>query len=152
MTRNRRGFTLIELLMVLTIIGIIASFAVPKLQDMKRRATATQILGDFDVVRHAAMSFYVDSGYFPAEAGRAAVPRNLRPYLPNGFSMAKPQWTIDYENWSMRKGSKFVKTGIAIGVSFNTSDPRLGQTAMRLAGNTPSFTMGSKYTLLVSGF
>ena len=152
MMRRRAGFTFIELLMAMTIVGILAAVALPKFRDVRRRASATQILGDFDVLRHAAMSFYVDSGYFPAEAGSAAIPRNLKRYLPNGFKMAKPQWTIDYENWTLQTKTKFTKTGIAVGVSFTTTDKQLGQTAMKLIGNAPSYTMGSKYTFLISGF
>ena len=138
--------------MVVSIIGILASVALPKFRQATRRATATQLLGDFDVLRHAALSFYVDSGYFPPEAGRATMPRNLRAYLPNGFSMAKPEWTMDYENWSLQNGSQLSKTGIAVGVSFTTTDEQLGAIAMLLAGNRPAFTLGRKYTFLISGF
>lgn len=149
--RRRLGFTLIEILMSLTIVALLASIAVPKFRDIRRRATATQILGDYDVLRHAVLSFYVDSSYFPAEAGKGTTPQNLTKYLPTGFSMKKPQWTLDYENWGAK--AKMFKTGVVIGVSFTTpGDPNLGRTAMKLFGNTPSYTIGSKYTLLISAF
>lgn len=152
MTRRRTGFTFIELLVVVSIVGILASVAVPKFRDVQRRARATQLLADFDVLRHAALSFYADSGYFPPEAGRAAVPRNLRRYLPAGFLMANPHWTMDYENWALQKRPRFMKTGVLIGVSFTTPNDRaLGATAMRLAGNRSGYTMGRKYTFVISG-
>ena len=150
--KSRRGFTIIELLMTLTIVGLLSSIAVPKFRDIRRRVTAAQIMGDFDVVRHATLSFYVDSQYFPAEAGAGKFPSGLKAYLPNGFKMKKPEWSIDYENWSMKTQSKYTKTGIVIGVSFTTPDTILGRTAMKLVGNAPSFTMGSKYTFLISAF
>lgn len=153
MSARRGGFTFIEVLMVVSIIGILAAVALPKFRDVQRRARATQLLGDFDVLRHATLSFYVDSGYFPPEVSRAAMPRNLRPYLPSGFLMAKPLWTMDYENWELQKRSRFTKTGIAVGISFTTTgDRELGATAMRLAGNRPGYTMGRKYTFLIAGF
>lgn len=148
MIRRRPGFTLVELLVVVSVIGVLASVALPKFLDVRRRAMATQLLGDFDVLRHAALSFYVDSGYYPPEAGSAAMPRNLRAYLPNGFSMARAQWTMDYENWPLDR--PLIK-GV-IGVSFTTPDTRLGATAMRLAGNRPGFTVGQKYTFVISSF
>jgi prepilin-type N-terminal cleavage/methylation domain-containing protein len=152
MRRRRLGFTIIELLMTLTIVGLLSSIAVPKFRDVRRRATATQIMGDFDVIRHAALSFYVDSGYFPKEAGSGAIPRNLKKYLPTSYKMKKPQWTLDYENWTGKTGKRYVASGIVIGVSITTPDTALGRTAMKLIGNAPGFTLGNKYTFLISAF
>ena len=149
--RHRIGFTLVEILMSVTIVALLASIAVPKFRDIKRRATATQILGDFDALRHAVLSFYVDSQYFPKEQSSGKMPANLQPYLPNGFKMKKPQWTLDYENWAV-KGSRVTKTGIVVGVSFTTPDSSLGRTAMSLFGNVPNYTIGTRYTLLISAF
>ncbi len=149
MSRRRRGFTLIEMLMVVTIIGVLSSIAVPKFRTVKRRALATQIVGDVDVVRLATMSFFADSGYFPRETGAGNIPRGLRPYLPNRFRFSKPDWQLDYDNWTSKKMSR--KTGIVIGVSFTTRDRALGETAMSLFGNNPKFTVGRKYTVVISG-
>jgi prepilin-type N-terminal cleavage/methylation domain-containing protein len=153
MIRTRRsGFTIIELLISLTIVALLASIAVPKFRDIRRRATAAQLMGDFDVMRHATLSFFVDSQYFPEEAGKGNIPVNLARYLPNGFSMKKPQWELDYENWALATGSEYTKTGIIIGVSFTTADTALGRTAMKLILNAPSFTVGDRYTFLISAF
>lgn len=148
--RARDGFTFIELLMVVTIIGILASVAIPKYRTVKRRAMATQIAGDFDVVRLAAMSFQADSGYFPPETAPGTMPAAMQKYLPTNFDFQKQDWTIDYENWETNAQSR-TTTGILIGVSFTTPDQALGQTAMTLLGNAPSFTVGNKYTFLISG-
>jgi prepilin-type N-terminal cleavage/methylation domain-containing protein len=149
--RRRAGFTFIELLASMTIVGILSAIALPKFRDVKTRATATQIVGDFDVVRLAAMSFYVDSGYFPTESGSGNAPKALKKYLPNNFQFTKAQWTLDYENWETKTQTKYTKTGIMVGVSITTKDKALGQTAMKLLGNNPSFTVGSKYTFMISG-
>lgn len=145
---RRAGFTIIELMVVVTVIGLLSSIALPKFRDVQRRAVATQMLGDLDVIRHAALSFYVDSSYFPPEAGVGEMPRSLAPYLPTGFTMAKAQWTMDYENWPM-SGVEGAPPS-TIGVSFTTPDARLGMTAMRLAGDTPGFTDGTSYTFLLT--
>ena len=148
----KSGFTIIELMIAMTIVGLLSSIAVPKFRDMRRRAEAAQIMGDFDAMRHAVLSFYVDSSYFPAESNAGKVPRNLAKYLPANFKMKKPQWELDYENWSLKTASKYTKTGIVIGMSFTTPDTLLGRRAMLLMGNTPNYTIGSKYTLLISAF
>jgi prepilin-type N-terminal cleavage/methylation domain-containing protein len=150
--RRRSGFTFVELLITMTVIGILSAVALPKFRDVKRRAAATQILGDFDVMRHATLSFYADSGYYPVETGPGAVPPNLTRYLPNGFKMTKPEWQLDYENWSMQTKTFYKELGVAVGVSFRTSDAQLGATAMKLIGNAPSYSLGERYTFLIAGF
>jgi prepilin-type N-terminal cleavage/methylation domain-containing protein len=150
MNHRRAGFTLVELMVAVTICAVLAAIAVPKYREMRRRATAAQIMGDFDVMRHAALSFYVDSQYFPAEPGAGTVPPGLQKYLPNGFTMTKPDWTMDYENWSMAIPLEESKSQALVGLSFTTADTNLGRTAMKLIGNAPSFTTGSKYTFLIA--
>jgi prepilin-type N-terminal cleavage/methylation domain-containing protein len=150
--RRRIGFTMVELLMSITIVGLLSSIAVPKFREVRRRATATQIMGDFDVMRHATLSFYVDSGYFPKEAGSGSIPKGLVKYLPNKYSFKKKQWTMDYENWTGKTSKAYKATGIVIGISFTVPDTNLGRTAMALVGSAPAFTIGSKYTFLISAF
>ena len=140
----RRGFTFVELMIVVTIVGILSAIAIPKFRDLKRRATATQIVGDFDVVRHAAMTFLTDSGYFPPESGAGQVSHGMQSYLPTNFRMAKEQWTMDYDY------VKFFGLQI-VAVSFTTSDKQLGQAAMKLLGHSTTFSFGGKYSVVISG-
>jgi prepilin-type N-terminal cleavage/methylation domain-containing protein len=144
MTSTRRGFTFVELMIVVTIVGILASIAIPKFRDLKRRATAAQILGDFDVVRHAAMTFLTDSGYFPPESGSGQASESMTAYLPTNFKMAKPEWTMDYDHFKIL-GMQIVA------VSFTTPDAKLGQTAMKLMGHSTAFSFGGKYVVVISG-
>jgi prepilin-type N-terminal cleavage/methylation domain-containing protein len=149
---RRGGFTLVELMVVVIIVGMLSTIAVPKFKDVRRKATATQIMGDFDVIRHATLSFYVDSSYFPEESGVGIIPPGLVKYLPTGFSFKNPQWTIGFENWTSPDSKEYLETGVAIGVSFTTADSVLGRTAMALVGDTPTIMVGNKYIFLISAF
>ena len=52
--RSERGFTLIELVVVITILGILAAFAVPKFITLDKQARAATIEGLAGSVRSAA--------------------------------------------------------------------------------------------------
>ena len=151
--RRRRGFTLIEVIITMSIVMMLSSIAVPKFREVKRRAMATQIMGDFDVLRHAALSFYVDSGYFPEPAGPGQAPAGLVRYLPNQFNLSKPEWTMNYESWTGGEAAAFEASGTVVGITVTTPDQSLGRTAMSLIGNAPAFAQGTNsYTFLIAGF
>lgn len=151
--KRGRGFTLIEVIITMSIVMMLSSIAVPKFREVKRRALATQIMGDFDVLRHAALSFYVDSGYFPEPVGPGQAPPGLVRYLPNQFNLAKPEWTMNYESWAGGEAAAFEATGTVVGITVTTPDQNLGRTAMSLIGNAPAFAQSSNsYTFLISGF
>jgi prepilin-type N-terminal cleavage/methylation domain-containing protein len=174
---RRTGFTLIELMVVVTILGVLTSIAVPKYQSFRTRATATRIMGDVEAIRAAATSFYVDSEYYPAEAKKGELPPNLAPYLPSGFKMKRELWDLDYDNVLVKdeivdtvvtgggskgkgKGSGSTKTLIkttvvksqTISLTFSTDDKQLGRMALSLLSNQPTYTVGNKYTMVIYGF
>jgi general secretion pathway protein G len=67
MRRNRRqGFTLLELLIVITIIGILATIAMPALKDMPRRAAEAVLKTDLRTMRDCISQYYGDKGHYPA--------------------------------------------------------------------------------------
>ena len=64
--RNRRGFTLIELMVVVVIIGILVSIAIPRLTDVRQRAFETETAANLSEVQKALESFGTDNnGMYP---------------------------------------------------------------------------------------
>jgi type IV pilus assembly protein PilA len=59
-----RGFTLIELLIVVVIIGILASFAIPKFANTKQKAYVAQMKSDLKNLSTAEEAFFYDSAYY----------------------------------------------------------------------------------------
>lgn len=55
---SRRGFTLIELLIVITIIGVLASIAIPKFSATKERALVASMISDLRSVLISQEGFY----------------------------------------------------------------------------------------------
>jgi type IV pilus assembly protein PilA len=60
MIRARKGFTLIELLIVVVIIGILASIAIPKFQHTKGKANVSVIKSDLRNLMTAQEAYYYD--------------------------------------------------------------------------------------------
>lgn len=59
-----RGFTLIELLIVVVIIGILASFAIPKFVNTKEKAYVAQMKSDLKNLATAEEGFFYDSTFY----------------------------------------------------------------------------------------
>src|ERR1700733_4893929 len=60
------GFTLIELMIVVSIIGILASIAVPKFANLVRKSQEGATKGNLGVIRSALSIYYSDmEGFYP---------------------------------------------------------------------------------------
>ena len=74
MQRGRRGFTLIELMIVVAIIAIMATMAVPSYQDRVIRAQVAEGLGLADFVKQAVASYRSSARRLPADNDAAGLP------------------------------------------------------------------------------
>jgi prepilin-type N-terminal cleavage/methylation domain-containing protein len=71
---NRRGFTLIELLIVVVIIGILASVAIPKFSSTKGKAYLATMKSDLKNFASAQESYYYEhSAYYNGGVPNAAI-------------------------------------------------------------------------------
>jgi general secretion pathway protein G len=55
----KNGFSLIELIFVIVVIGIIASFALPKLMGINEKATTSTISSDIKTIVTSIQSYYM---------------------------------------------------------------------------------------------
>jgi type IV pilus assembly protein PilA len=69
-----RGFTLIELMIVVAIIGILASIAIPAYSDYTIRAQVTEGLVLINELKPSINEYYKDRGVFPKNNELAGVP------------------------------------------------------------------------------
>jgi type IV pilus assembly protein PilA len=65
MTRGSAGFTLIELMIVVAIVGILASIAIPAYQEYIARAQVSEGLELMSGAKAPLAEFYSDQGHWP---------------------------------------------------------------------------------------
>lgn len=105
--RRQRGFTLMELLVVIIILGILATFVVPKIMSRPGEARATKAKLDIQSLESALNMFRLDNGFYPSteqglqalvakpDIGRAAHNWREEGYLEKG-KIPKDPWGSDY--------------------------------------------------------
>ncbi len=75
MLKLKQGFTLIELMIVVAIISILGSMAIPTYQDFIIRAQITEAMNLADGVKKAITHYYVANQTFPKDNQTAGVPK-----------------------------------------------------------------------------
>lgn len=68
---RRSGFTLIELLIVVVIIGVLASIAIPKFANTKEKAYLTSMKSDLRNLVTAEEAYFADSIKYTSNLGTA---------------------------------------------------------------------------------
>ena len=90
MRERQSGFTLLELLIVMTIIGILATIAIPSLIQYPIRAKEAVLKNNLKEIRDNLEKYYADKGHYPAKL-EDLTPRYLKvlpidPFLKNNTS------------------------------------------------------------------
>ena len=86
---RRGGFTLVEMLIVVVVVGILGSIALPELNRALNRARAAAIMADLHTIHLAAQEAIAANGALPPQAGWGIVPPAMKPFLPENFSFSK---------------------------------------------------------------
>lgn len=75
MRNDNQGYTLIELLVVMSLIGILASIAIPTYEDLRIDAQTTNAIGELDALQQEITEFQILNNRLPvnlAEVGRGS--------------------------------------------------------------------------------
>ena len=127
------GFTLIEVLIVCAVIGILVNIAIPTLYSALYRAKAARIMEDYHMVRTMASQHYADHSYYPPETGPGVEPPELTSYLGGRLQWNHADYQYDWELWVDSSGNPTEPaTGVIVGFSIVTTDPRLAAEVRRI--------------------
>lgn len=94
---GQAGFTLLELIIVVAIIGILATIAMPALKDMPRRANESVLKTNLRTLRDMIDQYYGAQGHYP-ESLEVLVEKGyvrMIPYDP--LTKSATTWQLIYE-------------------------------------------------------
>ena len=99
--RRESGFTMIELLIVVGILGLLTSIAIPMFQRALLKSQKTAMAADARTVYDAFMRYYIDNNLFPSTfspASRAFNLTTMSPLATRGYIQRPSGITSKLEN------------------------------------------------------
>ncbi|HJS44755.1 MAG TPA: prepilin-type N-terminal cleavage/methylation domain-containing protein [Gemmatimonadales bacterium] len=98
---SRNGFTLIELLMVIVIIGLLASIAIPKFANTREKAVVASMKSDLRNLVTAEEAYFTDSMKYTTNLG--ARYRSTTGVLGPTITLTGDGWTAKLGHTATRK-------------------------------------------------
>jgi len=95
--QRERGFTLLEMIIVVAMIGILASIAMPALKDMPRRAKESVLKTNLRTLREVIDQYYGDKGHYPVSLDELVTSKYLRQVPFDPFTKSGATWVLTFE-------------------------------------------------------
>jgi general secretion pathway protein G len=97
MRQREHGFTLLELIVVIAIVGILATIAMPAMKDVPRRANEAVLKTNLRTMRDVIDQHYGDKGKYPSSLQSLVDTGYLRKLPIDPITKSSETWIPVYE-------------------------------------------------------
>lgn len=91
----KQGFTLVEVIIVIVILGILLSFAMPAYWVTQERALDKEAKANLKLIRAGERIYLIETGNYTSCTDTSEVNSNLKLFIPTGSS---PNWNYMVDN------------------------------------------------------
>ncbi len=91
---KQNGFTLLELMIVISIVGILATIAMPTMQRYVIRAREASLQNTLFVFRDVIDQYYADHGNYPESLEKLVEEKYIRAIPVDPFTRSRDTWVL----------------------------------------------------------
>jgi len=120
--KNKAGFSLYEVLIVLAIIAILGTFAVPMVNNVVMKAKMTKIINDMKVLENSIIQYYYNEDTLPADINALIVDNYLEGAVDNINFSTNSNVVYVYYDSEIEKADNLEKLDTTLKWSSSNSD------------------------------
>ena len=102
---NQKGFATLEVILMVVVIGILATIAVPRFTDITAKAKIAKIQADMSTIDSALSIYYMENGKYPDETAISA----LSNYINDSDNLKPPtgEFKVGTETLTIASGDNY---------------------------------------------
>lgn len=80
-SNNKMAFTLVEIMIVVVIVGLLASIAIPAFIRVRESAQGTRFANDIRIYQNSMQTFMLETGDYPEDSSSGELPTGFEEYI-----------------------------------------------------------------------
>lgn len=102
---HKKGYTLVELMIVVAIVGILVTLAIPTFQQSGMKAREAALKQNLFTMRAVIDQYYADLGHYPPSLDALVESKYIREIPVDPFTKSHTTWTAIYEDQTEEEDS-----------------------------------------------